>query len=121
MATKKPKETYTRNATITGVHDGDTVSLDVDLGYEIHVNVSCRLLGINAPELNTPAGKTSAAYLQQRLPVGTKLTAQTTKGDENDKYGRYLADLFVDGQVKSINQEMIDQGLAVPYDGGSRA
>lgn len=120
MATKKPKETYTRNAVITNVHDGDTVSLDLDLGYEIHAHVNCRMNGIDAPELSTADGKVSAAYLQKRLPLGTAVTVQTVKGDENDKYGRYLAEVFVEGQTKSVNQEMIDQGLAKPYDGGPR-
>lgn len=115
--TPAPKETYVRNAVITSVHDGDTVGLDLDLGYSVHINVSCRLNGINAPELATPAGKVSAAWLQKKLPIGTALTTQTTKGNESDKYGRYLADLYLPGESVTVNQQLIDAGMAVAWNG----
>lgn len=74
-------------------HDGDTCHVDLDLGffetlraYDIdgHPKVSCRVFGINAPELSTDAGKTALAYVQQLCPPGTKVMVIS---HGLDKYG----------------------------------
>ncbi len=120
MAAKKAiKETYVRNAKVLKVVDGDTVGFTVDLGCDIKLDMSCRLNGINAPEKNTAEGKVSKAWMEQTLPVGADVVVQTVK-DRKEKYGRYLAVVFLPGQTKSINDQMVEQGLAKPYDGGAR-
>ncbi|BAW19227.1 putative Nuclease (SNase domain-containing protein) [Ralstonia phage RP31] len=119
MAKAKPKETYVRNAKVNGVVDGDTVDLQVDLGCDISINMRCRLDGINAPEKNTDAGKTSKAWVEKTLPVGTAVVVQTVQ-DKQEKYGRYLATVFLPNTAKSINDQLIEQGLAKPYHGEAR-
>lgn len=101
-------------------HDGDTCHVDIDLGffeslraYDINggPRVSCRIFGINAPELSTAAGKTALAYAQQICPPGTKVTV-TSHG--LDKYGgRFDGSLTLpDGQ--DFASLMLSSGNAVP-------
>ena len=96
--------------------------LDVDCGFSVWLHyVPFRLAGIDAPELGTDAGRTARDWLRTWMPVGTAVTAITHK-DTADKYGRWLCELFLPTDpVVSVNQKLIDAGLAVPYDGGSRA
>ena len=55
-----PASLYTYRAKITKVHDGDTLTVDIDLGFGVMLtSQQVRLKGINAPELVTPAGKDS--------------------------------------------------------------
>lgn len=117
----KLKETYTRNATVKRVVDGDTVHLDLDLGCNVHLDVSCRLNGVDAPELKTAAGKAAKAWLDKRLPVGQAVTVQTIKGEETEKYGRYLAEVYKDDKLSSVNQQMLAEGIASPYNGGRKS
>lgn len=111
---------YDYRATVLTVVDGDTVNLSVDLGFGISITIKTRLLGIDAPEMNTEAGRLAKAHLSDLLPVGRHLWAVTTK-DRQEKYGRYLVTLWPwDGDEQSINQRMIDDGHATIYGGGAR-
>lgn len=113
---------YEYNAVVTKVHDGDTITVDIDLGFHVWTkSVTLRLMGINAPELATPEGKQSQAWLAAQLPLGTALTVQTYK-DATEKYGRYLATLWlIQGDVhRNLNSELVSNGYAVPYSGGQR-
>lgn len=103
---------YTYQATVVKVVDGDTVDLDVDLGFSIHRKERFRLSDINAPEVSTTAGLEAKAYMIGRLPIGTVVTI-TTKKDRADNYGRFLANIFL-GDV-NLNQEMLSTGHAVKY------
>lgn len=102
------------SARYVSAYDGDTVRLDIDLGFNIWLhNASVRLLGINTPELR---GKEKALGLAARDALRAKLTeAQVLRivSRKRGKYGRYLADIYADGV--HLNQWMIDQGHAVPY------
>lgn len=94
------------------VHDGDTATVTVDLGFGIFHTVPIRFAGINAPELSTDAGKLSrnalSAYVTSH-PIGW--TAQTYKTGR-EKYGRWLATLHApDGT--SMNRWMLDHDYAV--------
>lgn len=112
---------WIRNAVVIGVHDGDTVTLDVDLGYFAHCHVPHRLVGINAPELNTPEGKASRDYLREILPVGSEVVVRSHKDGRtiaSDKYGgRFLADLVRKADGVSINRAMVDSGMALEWNG----
>jgi len=106
---------YQYAATVVDVHDGDTIRVDVDLGFDLTLrSLPLRLVGLNAPELPTEAGKASRDWLRTRLPLGSTITVETLK-DKQEKYGRYLALLF-DGE-HSINDELIQAGHAVAWDG----
>jgi micrococcal nuclease len=121
MATaRNPKDEYVRQATIVSITDGDTVVLDTDLGCDIRLTQKCRLSGINAPEKNTQAGKDAKKYIESLLAVGDSIVIKTYK-DEKEKYGRYLAVLFLPNSQVSVNQTMIDAGHAVPYNGEKRS
>ena len=113
------KETYIRNAKISRIIDGDTIVLDVDLGCSTFVNMTARLEGINAPEKNTPEGLIAKKYLEDKMPAGTPVVVQTTK-DKKEKYGRYLATVYLNKETVSLNDQLIKQQQAVAYDGGKR-
>lgn len=111
------KERYTADARLhagrQSVYDGDTVRLDVDLGYSTwKFNEPHRLYGINAPEVrggsaaSKARGKASRDWLRDQLE-GREIFIETL---DKGKYGRYLAILWVDGV--NINREMVHLGLA---------
>jgi endonuclease YncB( thermonuclease family) len=114
MTAAKKKDVYIRNATVIRVIDGDTAEFNVDLGCDIHINMTCRFNGINAPEVSTQAGKDSRAWLQQQLPANAPVVIQTV-ADKKEKYGRYLADVYLPNTSTSLNDQLVSNGLAVPY------
>lgn len=107
--------TFTYRATVLSVYDGDTMTVAADAGFRVTVRVQLRLLGINAPEMGTDAGRAARDYL--RSLCVPPLTIRTYK-DPGDKYGRWLADVY-SGDLH-VNQHMVDTGHAVAYDGGAR-
>ena len=113
---------YQYAAEIIRIVDGDTVHLDVALGFDVRRQDSFRLYGINAPEISTPEGRTAKAWLEAVLHDGLDMV--TTHKDQREKYGRYLATLWVraeDGaHLINVNELMVKEGHAVPYSGGSR-
>ena len=119
---------YTYRATVLHVVDGDTVDLSVSLGFEMSYKARFRLVGINTPESYGPAacdeGRAAKQYLIDLLKEGTPVIVKTTK-DRKEKYGRFLAELFMidtDGNplATSVNQTMINAGHAKAYFGGAR-
>lgn len=109
---------YEYRATLLRVVDGDTVHLEVDLGLDVRLQIGTRLAGIDAPELNTLAGKASRDYLRLLIPPGTPVTVRTEK-DRREKYGRYLVWItMLDGV--DVNGLLVAEGHARPYDGGAR-
>ncbi len=105
---------YEYRTKVLRVVDGDTLHLEVDMGCDVRLNMTVRLLGINAPENSTEAGRKSTAWLKTRLPEGSTCTLVTVK-DRKEKYGRYLASLYTHDQIDSVNAQMVSLGLAVPY------
>lgn len=99
--------------TVTKVVDGDTVEAVIDLGFTISVRERFRLLGINAPEMKGPEaaeGHKSKEWLAAQIE-GKKVTIES-HGQE--KYGRWLAVILVDGE--SVNKRMVTEGLAKVYE-----
>ena len=100
---------YTYAAKLLEVIDGDTVDLFIDLGFGVHVKERCRLYGIDAPEMPTEAGKAAKAYLESLLGAATgELFVATRKmtrkpKEKTDKYGRYLAVLYVGADSLDMN------------------
>lgn len=124
-----PQPNHVHVAKIIEWHDGDTVKLDLDLDYETHNNGWHRLVGIDAPELSTDAGKASLAFCMALAPAGTDLIIVSYKaknafpvGGVKEKFGRWLAEIWVAGtpDQPSVNQKLVDADLAVPYFGGAR-
>ncbi len=92
--------------------DGDTLTLEVFLGFYVTVSIHARMYGINAPEVSTLEGKSARAALRKKLLPGTDVVLKTFK-DPGDKYGRWLAVVALNGE--SVNQWLINEKLAVPY------
>lgn len=99
-------------AVVTAIHDGDTITANLDLGFGTHqVELRARLYGINAPELATAAGKDALAYLKTQIKTGD-LIYVTSHGW--DKYGgRYDAEIVRASDGVNLNQLMVSSGHAV--------
>lgn len=107
---------YNYKAKVNRVVDGDTVELVIDLGFTVQWKSTCRFFGINTPELTAkdPGARMKALeakqYVIDKLPVGTVVHINSR---ELDKYGRPLADIYYTADMKHLNQELLDAGLAV--------
>lgn len=112
---------YDYHATVADVIDGDTLRLDVDLGFGIQTTMAVRLAGINAPEISTQAGKDAKAYVMDWVwGAAREVTLRTIK-DRREKYGRYLGTIHYRGSdTTSLNDLLVEDGHAVRYSGGPR-
>ena len=118
---------YQYRCRINKVLDGDTVDVDLDLGFNIILaNQRVRMAGVDTPESRTAneeekvRGLLSKKKVQEKLPVGSWQKIQTMKSDSNDdKFGRILG-VFVLEDGTSLNQWMIDNNYAVLYQGESK-
>ncbi len=100
---------FTYSALVTQVVDGDTFHALIDLGFGNTFAQRVRLRRIDAPELVSAEGKEAKAYLEKILARDKGRILM--KSVDIDQHGRPIADVWVDG--KSIDQEMLDKGLAV--------
>lgn len=104
-------------ATITKVYDGDTITADIDLGFNMVMSdQKIRLYGINTPEVRgeeRPDGLRSRDALRRRINQAGRSVELRTHRDEQGKYGRWLAEIFIDGE--NINQWLVRQGHAKEY------
>lgn len=85
---------FTYSATVVRVVDGDTLVLQFDLGFHIYHQACVRLRGIDCPERGTQGGTNATAFLNKLCPIGTRCAVTTIK-DATDKYGRYLAVIYL--------------------------
>ena len=106
---------YEYRAYVRRVYDGDTITVDIDLGFGMMVcNQKIRLLNINTPEIRgpeRPEGLKSRDALRKR--IANKWIKIKTKKDKKGKYGRWLAEVWIDDTC--INDWLISEGLAVEY------
>ena len=118
---------YQYKAKILKVLDGDTVEIDLDLGFNIVLaNQKVRLEGVDTHESRTtnleekPRGIISKKKLQEKLPVGGWATIETLRSDNNDdKFGRILG-VFIAADGTRVNQWLIDNNYAVGYLGENK-
>jgi micrococcal nuclease len=111
---------YEYRCKLLRIIDGDTLELDVDLGWDVHIIGTVRLSGIDAPEnrgITKIEGRAAQLWLMSAVrkrepedPAPT-LTIRTKK-DKTGKYGRMLAELFVQGDPASVNVRMVEAGHA---------
>lgn len=100
------------------VVDGDTVDVEIDLGFGVSLYHRVRLKNVNAPEVHTAdhtekvKGLASKAWLTAELTNDKKWIIETTK---EDKYGRYLGVFFTEGEPCSLNDRMLECGMAAPF------
>jgi micrococcal nuclease len=92
--------------------DGDTIIVNIDLGFRLHLETPLRLLGVNSPEKNTAAGKAAMAWTAAWCRDTGPLTLESAKpGDYGDKYGRYLATVY-GANGRCLNKEIVTVGHA---------
>lgn len=122
---------YEYMAVVKRIIDGDTMILDVDLGFKIHHEVDVRLAHVNTPEAVNYSAQgivdPAAVYVAQCVPPGAICIVQISR---QEKYGRWLAMiLFKPGATKReeilqqprvLNDELIQKGLAKAYEGGKK-
>jgi micrococcal nuclease len=112
---------FTYYADVIRIVDGDTVELNVDLGFKVWCRMTVRLAGIDAPERNTEAGKVAMDALKFMI-ASSRVYIETQK-DSQEKFGRYLATIYLfsgNGEGVSVNDLMLKGGYAKPYEGGKR-
>ena len=121
---------YEYRATLLKIVDGDTVDVDIDLGFGVVLsNQRIRLYGIDTPESRTrdleekKCGKLASKYIEDHIQVTSTFTLRT-RLDGKGKYGRILGELicFVPefDREMSLNDAMINKKLAVAYFGQSK-
>ena len=111
ISKRKETDLFTYKAYVERVVDGDTLYVDVDLGFKSGTFQYLRLRGINCPEIDTPEGKKAKAFVEQQL---SKVPYIILTSSRSDKYDRYLADVYYgDGeQEKCLNQVLLEEGFA---------
>ncbi len=111
---------------VLAVIDGDTIDVEIDLGFDICITKRVRLAGIDTPESRTTdkyeksLGLEVKALLKQRLSAAKTIVIRTEKPDSSEKYGRVLGWLFLDGEETSFNETMIASGYAWSYLGETK-
>jgi micrococcal nuclease len=111
---------------VTKIVDGDTIDVDIDLGFDISFSSRVRLAGIDTPESRTAdkmekaLGIEAKEYLKKSIDAAKTVVIKTEKMDSSEKYGRILGWVFLDGSEISINQKMIDDGHAWGYMGETK-
>jgi len=111
---------------VNKIVDGDTIDVDIDLGFDISFSSRVRLAGIDTPESRTTNLKEKALGVEVKEKIKKEIAAakdiviKTEKPDSSEKYGRILGWLFLDGNTVSLNQQLIDQGYAWTYGGGTK-
>ena len=119
---------YEYKVKVVRVIDGDTVDVDIDLGFGIWLRKErVRIMGIDTPESRTrdkvekKFGLASKAKLKELLKNGSILKTQVSKKGEDmkGKFGRILGDFILDDGRK-VTEVLIDEGHAVAYFGGSK-
>ena len=114
---------YEYNCKIVRVIDGDSILVDIDLGFDTwRRGERIRLYGVDTPEcrsrsaIEKKAGLLAKGFVMQMLHEGCTYKL-TTK--EKGKFGRYLGTIKVDGEL-TINAALITEHLAVPYSGQNK-
>ena len=115
-----------RIKSVLKVVDGDTIDASIDLGFDISLEKRIRLAGIDTPESRTTnlkekaLGLESKEWLKKILDGAKDILIKTELPDSTEKYGRIIGHLFINGQETSLNNQMIAEGYALAYDGGTK-
>ena len=115
---------------IDRVVDGDTIDVVIDLGFDLYKKERVRVAGVDTPEKRTrnleekELGIDATYWLQEKLEGAVAgdddLIIRTELDGGVGKYGRLLGWLYVGDSDVSLNEQMIDEGYAHPYDGGTK-
>jgi len=111
---------------VTKVVDGDTIDVDIDLGFNISYAQRVRLAGIDTPESRTKDAREKALGLEVKNKVKSAIESaktviiKTELPDSTEKYGRILGWVYLDGAAKSLNEQLIEDGYAWSYMGDTK-
>ena len=115
---------------INRVVDGDTIDVTIDLGFDLYKKERVRVAGVDTPEKRTrnleekALGVDATGWLKGKLEETIKgdeeLTVRTELKGGVGKYGRLLGWLYVGDDTVSLNEQMITEGYAHAYDGGTK-
>ena len=112
---------YNYKATVVRIVDGDTLDIEVDLGFNIHVDMRVRLLGVDTPEVygvkkeseEYRKGKLASDFTARWLEaINNKVEIHTHK-DKQGKYGRYLVLVLNPINADSLGEALVESGNAV--------
>ena len=116
---------------IVKVLDGDTIDVLIDLGFDLFKKERVRIAGVDTPEMRTrdleekALGIDATNWLKKKLEDtiagdGDELTIRTELVGGTGKYGRLLGWLYINEDLISLNEQMITEGYAWAYDGGTK-
>ena len=115
---------------INRVVDGDTIDVTIDLGFDLLKKERVRVAGVDTPEKRTrdleekALGLDATKWLKEKLETtlrgDSELSVRTELVGGVGKYGRLLGWLYVGDSEVSLNEQMIDEGYAWAYDGGTK-
>lgn len=108
------------------VVDGDTIDVDLDLGFDISFTQRVRLAGIDTPESRTTdkyekaLGLEVKDKLKKAIEAAKLVVIKTELPDSTEKYGRILGWVYLDENPVSINEILINEGYAWSYMGDTK-
>ena len=115
---------------INRVVDGDTIDVTIDLGFDLYKKERVRVAGVDTPEKRTrnleekELGIDATEWLKAKLEGAVAgdddLVIRTELDGGVGKYGRLLGWLYIGDSELSLNEQMITEGYAHPYDGGTK-
>ena len=131
---KPPSRTSCYNFRVTEINrvlDGDTIDVTIDLGFDLFKKERVRVAGVDTPEKRTrdleekALGIDATNWLKKKLEdtiagEGDELTIRTELVGGTGKYGRLLGWLYINESPVSLNEQMIEEGYAWAYDGGTK-
>ena len=116
---------------VNKVVDGDTIDVPIALGFDLYKKERVRIAGVDTPEKRTrdleekALGIDATNWLKKKLEDtiagdGDELTIRTELVGGTGKYGRLLGWLYINEDLISLNEQMITEGYAWAYDGGTK-
>tara|TARA_B100001250_G_scaffold150554_1_gene129055 strand:+ start:12867 stop:13349 length:483 start_codon:yes stop_codon:yes gene_type:complete len=115
---------------INRVVDGDTIDVTIDLGFDLLKKERVRIAGVDTPEKRTrdkeekvlgiDATNWMKEHLEGAIKGGEELIIRTELKGGVGKYGRLLGWLYINDDIVSLNEQMIEEGYAWEYDGGTK-
>lgn len=115
---------------INRVVDGDTIDVTIDLGFDLYKKERVRIAGVDTPEKRTrdldekELGIDATNWMKEKLDGAISgdddLIIRTELVGGMGKYGRLLGWLYIGDGETSLNEQMIAEGYAFPYDGGTK-
>ena len=119
-----------RVVSIDKVLDGDTIDVTIDLGFDLYKKERVRIAGVDTPEKRTrdleekALGIDATNWLKEKLETtiagDDELSVRTELVGGTGKYGRLLGWLYIGDAELSLNEQMITEGYAWAYDGGTK-